>query len=199
MPLPVSLVVIFCAAKPGMVIRGSIMSMIAVGPQPVEVAAEDGSVSMVLYGDGRTKQAFKDQTDINKILQKAQQVGSLSHLVRHGAHYGDYSDVPDLLEAHKRLKGGQAIFDELPSELRREFPDQFAFFSFVNDPANADRLKELLPQLAQPGRQLRAVRRSAATEAHPAMSSASDSETPPASSELPSEPSSSETPPSSTT
>ena len=84
----------------------------------------------VLYGDGRTKQSFADSTDINKILKKAQKVGSLSHLVRHGAFFGDFSDVPDLLKAHERLKTGQKIYNDLPSELRREFPDQFAFFSF---------------------------------------------------------------------
>ena len=136
------------------------------------------SIKTLDYSDGRTKQGFKDQTDINVILKKAQRTGSLSHLQKHGAHYADYSDVPDLLEAHRRIKAGQAVFEELPSALRSEFGnDQFEFFKFVNDPANSDRLGELLPQLAEPGQQLPAVRRSAATEANPALTSA---ETPPA-------------------
>ena len=42
------------------------------------------------FSESRTKQSFKDSTDINKIIRKAQKVGSLSHLVRHGAHYGDF-------------------------------------------------------------------------------------------------------------
>lgn len=144
------------------------------------------------YSDGRTKQSFKDETDINKILKKAQRAGTLSHLQRHGAVYGDFSDVPDLLTAHERLKNGQAIYDELPSELRREFPDMFQFFEFVNDPANGgvdpetgrSKLQEILPDLARPGRQNPAVRRSAATEANPAISSAEPAaapETPPSS------------------
>lgn len=131
------------------------------------------------YSDGRTKQAFKNETDVNKLLQKAQKAGTLSHLQRHGAVYGDFSDVPDLLSAHERIRKGQEIFDELPSEVRGEFDnDMYKFFVYVNDPANKDVLAEKLPDLAEPGRQNPSVRRSAATEADPAMRSA-ESELPP--------------------
>lgn len=146
------------------------MQGLAVGPQPVEV---DGA--SVLYGDGRTKQAFRDETDINKILAKAQRVGSLSHLVRHGATYGDFADVPDLLTAHARLKKGQEVFAELPSEVRREFSnDMFKFYEYVNDPANVDRLPDLLPGLARPGAQNPEVLRGAPGQA--AARAAADAE-----------------------
>lgn len=121
------------------------------------------------YTDGRTKQSFKDATDINKLLRRAQINGGLSHLSMHGAMYGDFSDVPELLEAHGRLQRGEKIYRALPSELRREFPSMFEFFAYVNDPVNKDRLPELFPELAAPGRQVPAVRRSAATESNPAV------------------------------
>lgn len=168
------------------------MSMMAVlGSNVCYVVGAEVLMSMMVvepkdYSDGRTKQAFKDSTDINKILAKAQKVGSLSHLVRHGAMYGDFSDVPDLLEAKSRIERGQKIFDDLPSEVRREFAnDQFAFFTFVNDPANADRLREVLPALAARGRQMPAVIRTVATElpglpAAPAAAVASTAAVPPA-------------------
>ena len=106
----------------------------------------------VIKREIRTKQSFKDQCDINKMLAKAQVAGSLSHLERHGAFYGDFSDVDDLLTAHERLKRGQAMFDELPSEVRKDFGnDQFKFWEFVNDPANKDDLEQLLPKIAKPG------------------------------------------------
>lgn len=115
------------------------------------------------YDDGRTKQAFVESTDINKILAKAQRGGTISHLAKHGAMYGDFSDIDDLLSAHKRLERGQAIFDELPSEVRKEFMNDLgAFYRYVTDPANAERLQELLPDLARPGRQMVAVRRTVA-------------------------------------
>ena len=42
---------------------------------------------------GRTKQSFKDSCDINRILQKAQKAGSLSHWQKHGAFYADLADL----------------------------------------------------------------------------------------------------------
>lgn len=107
------------------------------------------------YSDGRTKQAFKDSTDINKILTRAAKGDAITHLAKHGAVYGDFSDIPDLLEAEARLSRGRQIFAELPGEIRREFhQDPARFFAYVNDPANADKLHELLPGLAEPFQQL---------------------------------------------
>lgn len=155
------------------------MKGLPTGPQPVEV---EGKKNPVLYGDGRTKQSFKDQADINKILMKAQRAGGLSHLAKHGAQYGDFTDVPDLLTAYSRLQRAEQIHAELPSELRREFPTWDKFFTYVNDPANADQLEERIPALAKPGRQRPAVIRSAASEADPKVVSA------PAEPSTPSEP-----------
>ncbi len=105
------------------------------------------------YKDGRIKQSFKDETDINKILHRAQKAGTLSHLQKHEGTYGDFADF-DFLEAQINLTKGREIFDELPSELRNEFKQSpAAFFDYVNDPANADVLREKLPGLAAPGRQ----------------------------------------------
>lgn len=107
-----------------------------------------------VYDDGRTKQSFKDECCINRILQRAQVAGGLSHLERHEAEYGDFTEWDDLLSAHAHLQRGQEIFSELPSSIRAEFgQDAGRFFAFVNDPANAPHLAEFLPELAEPGRQ----------------------------------------------
>lgn len=116
------------------------------------------------FSDGVTKQSFKDQTDINKLLARAAKGESLSHLQRHGAVYGDFTAVDDLLTAHATMERGFDIFRELPAELRKEFyNDPRAFFNFVNDPANAEKLPELLPALAKPGKQLPDVRKTKET------------------------------------
>ncbi len=102
----------------------------------------------------RTKQAFKDETDINKLIQRAEKTGTISHLNKHEARYGDFSGF-DFFEAQLQLSAGATIFAELPAELRSEFNQSPAqFFDYVNDPANKDRLGQLLPALAEPGRQL---------------------------------------------
>ncbi len=105
------------------------------------------------YKDGRTKQSFRDETDINQILKRAQKSGTISHLNKFEGRYADFSGF-DFFEAQLQLSKGAEIFDELPVELRREFNQSPAeFFDYVNDPANSERLEELLPALAEPGRQ----------------------------------------------
>lgn len=104
------------------------------------------------YSDGRTKQAFKDSTDIVKILAKAQQVGAISHLAKYEGTYGDFADF-DFAEANVKMAQARSVFEELPSEVRREFHQEPSrFFEYVNDPENVGRLAELLPEIAEPGR-----------------------------------------------
>jgi len=114
---------------------------------------KDGRLVQPKYKDGRTKQAFKDETDINKILHRAQKAGTLSHLQKYEGIYGDFADF-DFFESTIMLTKGREVFDALPSEIRTEFhqsPEEF--FDYVNDPANADQLHKKLPGLAAPGRQ----------------------------------------------
>lgn len=109
------------------------------------------------YPDGRTKQSFKDEADINKILSRAQRAGTLSHLQKYEGVYADFSDF-DYLDAQLKLTRGREIFDDLPAELRNEFAQSpAAFFAYVNDPANVEKLNEKLPALALPGRQQKDV------------------------------------------
>ena len=106
-----------------------------------------------VYEDGRTKQAFKDSCDINKILKKAQRAGSLSHVQKYPAMvYGEFENF-DLLEAHNKVQRARDIFADLPSEIRNEFGnDAFKFAGFASDPANREKLAQLLPAIAEPGR-----------------------------------------------
>ena len=118
------------------------------------------------YEDGRTKQAFADSCDIERIINRAQKGEAISHLARYGAMYGDFTEIGDLMEAHNHLMKGQQIFDDLPGEVKREFHNSPAkFFAFVNDPNNVDRLGDILPGLTKPGNQLPAVRRNPKSEA----------------------------------
>lgn len=111
------------------------------------------------YSDGRTKQSFKDETDINKLLVRAQTTGTISHLAKHQAVYGDFESF-DFADAQNKIARANSIFEELPSEVRREFhQDPTAFFAYVNDEANSGDLANLLPKLAEPGRQMISLNR----------------------------------------
>lgn len=100
----------------------------------------------------RTMQSFKDLTDINKMLKHAQKEGSLAHIEKYPeAVYGEF-DGYDLLEAYDKLERANEIFAALPSEIRNEFGnDAIKFAGFASHPDNINDLRELLPQIAEPG------------------------------------------------
>ncbi len=117
-----------------------------------------------IYDDGRTEQGATDETDINRILARANVAGTMSHLQKYEGVYGDFAGF-DFATHQKLLTQAREIFDDLPAELRQEFahsPSQF--FDYVNDPNNVDKLRELLPRLAKPGQQLMSVRPATADE-----------------------------------
>lgn len=126
------------------------------------------------YDDGRTKQSFRDETDINQIMARAARTGTVSHLSRFQPVYADYSEF-DFFECTQKLTRGREIFDKLPPEIRKEFSQNpQEFFNYVNNPANVDRLDELLPALAAPGRQLPDVSGRTAPEPARASTPAAD-------------------------
>jgi len=111
-------------------------------------------VPPILYEDGRTKQSFKDETDINVIMARADIAGTISHLEKYEGVYADFSDF-DFHDQTEKLTQGRMIFDDLPAEVRMEFgQNPQAFFDYVNDPKNVDDLLKKLPHLAKPGKQL---------------------------------------------
>ena len=102
------------------------------------------------YDDGRTKQSFKDETDVNKIIAKHARMGTLSHLEQWGGNYGDWTGF-DFQEAQNQIARANSMFEELPSSVRAQFSnDPVKFLEYVNDPENANSLSEKLPELAAP-------------------------------------------------
>ena len=115
--------------------------------EPIPARTYDGEQ------DIRTKQAFKDECDVNRLLQRFQKDGAMSHLEAYGQEYGEYSTF-DFHAQMEKLRRGNEIFAQLPSEIRSgEFEnDPGRFFEYVNNPENVQRLPELFPALAKPGR-----------------------------------------------
>ena len=90
-----------------------------------------------------TKQSFKDECDINNIMMKYIRTGLIDHVNRYQGRYGDFSDVPDLLNAFDIIEQSEEMFESLPSDIRKEFNnDVVLFLEFAQDPANADKLKD---------------------------------------------------------
>ncbi len=123
-----------------------------------------------VYDDGRTKQCHKDECDISKIMDRFNRTGTISHVNQNQGRYVDFSGF-DFQEHQNKLNEGEAIFDSLPAEVRREFrQDPTKFFNFVNDPVNKDDLLEKLPALAKPGDQAPPPKRAASEPTVPVES-----------------------------
>jgi len=90
-----------------------------------------------------TKQSFKDEVNINKIMEKFQRTGAIDHYAKHAPQYGDASQV-DYLEANLVISNANTMFEELPSSIRKKFEnDPAQFLEFVQDEKNNEEMIEL--------------------------------------------------------
>jgi len=90
----------------------------------------------------KTKQEFKDDCDINRILAKYQRTGALSHYAKYAATYGDFSSC-DYQTAQNTILRAEKMFAELPSSIRNLVATPNGFLDFVQNPANAEKMREL--------------------------------------------------------
>lgn len=78
-----------------------------------------------------TQQQFKDDCDINLIIAKYEKTGQITHLRRSEGQYLDLSHISDYQTSLNKVMEANAMFDELPSDVRLRFgndPQQFITF-----------------------------------------------------------------------
>lgn len=100
-------------------------------------------------GESLTHQSMAAETDINNIMKKYQQTGHIDHVVNMEARQGDFTGVLDYQTALNTVIAIDAQFQELPSEIRKEFNNNPGdFLAAVEDPENREKFIEmgLLPQ-----------------------------------------------------
>lgn len=105
-------------------------------------------VQLVCSDVSRTKQAFKQECDINHIMKKFKNVQGVDFLTQFngyvGGQFGDFSNVTDYRSAIEQVRQAQGVFMALPSQVRRRFDnDPASFLDFVQNPANEKELVEL--------------------------------------------------------
>lgn len=95
-------------------------------------------VQLVCLDPSRTKQAMRDECNINFIMQKYQRTGAVTHLNRYQGEYGEFPDLTlDFQEAMNALNDAQEMFETIPSSIRKRFNnDPGEFLTFVADPDN---------------------------------------------------------------
>lgn len=95
-----------------------------------------------------TKQSFRDECDINRIMQRFKKLCSSDYLQNFnnviGGSYGDFSDVGDYRSALDQVMRAQGLFDALPAIVRKRFDNDPAFFlDFVSNPDNLEEMRSL--------------------------------------------------------
>ena len=94
-------------------------------------------------GPSLTKQSFKDECDLNKIMAKYQRTGVMTHVNNFGMKYGEVPAL-DFRQALHLVIDAQDEFDELPSEVRKRFAnDPAEFLAFMEDPNNREEARLL--------------------------------------------------------
>lgn len=85
-----------------------------------------------------TEQAHKDTCDVNKIIRKYDKQGLITHVSRFEAKFGDVTGL-EFKAAQDKVIAAQAMFNELPSEIRNRFGnDPSKLLSFMDNPDNRD-------------------------------------------------------------
>lgn len=100
-------------------------------------------VSITFTGDGKTKQSFKDECDINKIMARFQQTGLLDFVNNNQGQYLDCTGV-DYQDAQLLIANANSMFQALPSQVRAFFEnDPAQFVEFASNPENLPQMQEM--------------------------------------------------------
>lgn len=95
-------------------------------------------------GSSRTKQSFREECDINKIMKKWNRTGAITHIARVLPEYGDFTTALDYQAAINALDSAKAAFAALPSEIRARMDnDPGALLDFLQDSDNLEEAREL--------------------------------------------------------
>lgn len=107
-------------------------------------AGKRGTFGLTMPADAQpAKQSFKDECDINRIMKKYLNTGTIPQGLAVG-RYGDFSEGVDYLDAQVTIKNAEAQFLAVPAQLRKEFDnDPARFLDWVHDPKNLDRMQQL--------------------------------------------------------
>lgn len=97
-----------------------------------------------------TRQEFKDECDLGKILQRFRSTPQGEDAFRNaqgfaeGCRFEDVSAIPDFRAARDAVIAAEASFMSLPPQVRKRFANDPAYFlDFVQDPANLDECRKL--------------------------------------------------------
>lgn len=99
---------------------------------------EDGSVAVesVPQGESLTQQQYKDDCDVNIIMERYMKTGMMPQSVAPMLE-GDFSNLPSYAEAMQTVIDAQDMFMEIPAKIRLKFEnDPQQLINYLADPSN---------------------------------------------------------------
>lgn len=95
-------------------------------------------------GDDRTKQSFRDETNINNIIAKFKRTGVLEGARSTPPRFADFGTATDFMEVQNLLIEAKEQFMSLPAKLRTLFQnDPARLLAWLENPANRAQAIEL--------------------------------------------------------
>ena len=95
---------------------------------------------IVIKSPTMTKQAFREECDINRIMARYELTGQIEHVNRKQPIYGDFSQFSDYQTMLGKVNQATEAFEALPSELRKELKyDPQNLFGWIQNPANKEK------------------------------------------------------------
>ncbi len=92
----------------------------------------------------KTKQSFKDECNINNIMNKYMKDGLIEHTNEHRGKYINLPEFDDYHDALNQIQDANEAFASLTSQLRGRFEnDPAKFLEFVLDENNRDEINSL--------------------------------------------------------
>lgn len=109
---------------------------------------KDGSIRVYVKTDGRisrTQQQFKNECDVNQIMKKYRETGSIDFkLMRAEGVYADLSNVKGYMDSLQSAIDAREAFEAMPAYLRKRFDhDPNKLIQFVSDSKNYDEAVKL--------------------------------------------------------
>lgn len=101
-------------------------------------------VQVVEFEPSRTQQSDMENVKLANLVTRYEQTPEIFHIAAQAAQYGDFADVPDMQEAMNMVAEARSLFEQLPSDLRREFDnDPAKFTDAASDPEQKEYLESL--------------------------------------------------------
>lgn len=94
-------------------------------------------------GPSKTRQEFKDECDVNMIMDRYNKTGEFPFKEAVPPVYYDFVGMPDLQDALGHLRDADDAFMSLPANVRKEFDnDPVRFVEFATNADNVGKLRE---------------------------------------------------------